>query len=56
MDARYIGGFIGYNDSKRDWLKKCTQVCEQNIHTISKTMGKYPKESYTAVVRAIQSG
>ena len=53
--ARYIGGYIGDDKSKRDWLRERTLKWEKNINTIGKTVGKYPQESYAAVVRAIQS-
>ena len=51
--ARYLGGFIGDDDSKRDWLKVHTQKWEWNIHNIRKTVGKYHQESYAVVVCAI---
>ena len=50
----YIGGYTGDNDSKREWSKERTETWEQNVFMISKTAGKYPKESYAMVVRAIQ--
>ena len=50
----YLGGFIWDYKSKCDCLKKRTSMWEQNIHTISKTVGKYPHKSYAVVVRAIQ--
>ena len=53
--ARYLGSYIRDDDSKRDWLKKCTETWERNIFTISKTAGKHPQEIYAAVVCAIQS-
>ena len=52
--ARYLCGYIGDDKSKRDWLTNCTEMWERNICTISETMGKYPQESYAALVRAIQ--
>ena len=53
-DAHYVGGFIGDNDSKRDLIKFCTSIWEQNIHTIIKMVGKYPQEIYDVVVRVIK--
>ena len=53
--ARCLGGYIGYDDYKRDCLREITLMWENNIGTISKTKGKYPQDSYDAVVRAIQS-
>ena len=55
MGTLYIGSFIGYDESKHDWVKNHTETWERNIHIISKTMGKYPQESYAMLVRAIQS-
>ena len=55
MGAHYLGGYIGGNNSKRNWLTDRTLTWERNINTISETAGKYPQESYVAVVRAIQS-
>ena len=54
MGARYLGGYIEDNKSKRDWLRECTMIWENNVSTISETAGKYPQESYAAVIRPIQ--
>ena len=53
--ARYLEGYIGDGESKRDWLRECTLTWEKNISMISKTVGKYSQDSYAVVVRAIQS-
>ena len=53
--ARYLGGYIGDDKSKRDWLRERTLTWERNINKISKSTGKYPQESYAALVHAIQS-
>ena len=53
--THYLGGYIGYDESKRDWLRECTLAWENKIGMISKTAGKYTQESYAAVVRVIQS-
>ena len=52
--ARYLGGYIGDKKYKGDWLREHMLTWEQNISTISKTAGKYPQESYAAVVRVVQ--
>ena len=52
--ARYLGGYIREDESKRDWLRECTMKWEKNINTISKTAGKCNQESYAAVVCAIK--
>ena len=52
--ACYLGGYIGDDESKHDWLREHTLMWENNINTISETAGKYPQEIYAAVVRAIQ--
>ena len=54
-EAHYLGGYIGYNKSKSDWLRERTLTWDKKINTISKTVGKYPQESYATVIRAIQS-
>ena len=51
--ACYLGGYIRDDESKHDWPRERTLTWEKNISTISETVGKYPQESYTAVVRAI---
>ena len=53
--VRYLGGYIGDNESKSDCLRECTLTWEKKINTISETAGKYPQESYAGVVRVIQS-
>ena len=53
--ARYLRGCIGDDESKHGWLRERTLTLEKNISTINKTAGKYLQESYSSVVRAIQS-
>ena len=53
--ARYLGKCIRDDESKSNWLRERTLTWEKKISTISETAGKYPQESYFAVVRAIQS-
>ena len=45
---------IGYDKSKCGWMQYCTLEWEKNIITISKTVGKFPQESYFAVAHVIQ--
>ena len=45
-----LGGFIVDNDPKNDWLQDCMEIWENIIRTIIKSVGKYPQESYSAVV------
>ena len=52
--APYLGGYIRDNKSKRNCLRERTLTWEKNINTIRENVGKYPQESYAAVVRAIQ--
>ena len=54
MGVRYIGGYIEYNDPKREWLKERTETWDHNISTISENAGNNPEESYAAVIRAIK--
>ena len=53
--ARYIGGYIGDDKSKRDWLRERTLTWYKNFNTISESAGKYPQDSYATVVCLIQS-
>ena len=53
--ARYIGGYIGDDVSKSDFLIERTLTWEKNIGTIRKTADKYTQESYATVSRVIQS-
>ena len=39
--ARYLGGFIGDEKSKRDWLKYQKLKWEENIRTITEMARKY---------------
>ena len=41
--ARYLGGYIGDGESKRDWLREGTLTWEKNIGTISKTTRIIPR-------------
>ena len=49
-DAHYLGGYIGDDESKYNWLRERTLTWEKNINTIIKTARKYPQKSYYAVV------
>ena len=53
LGARYLGGTIGDDKSKRDWLRECILTWENNISKITKTVGKNPQDIYSAVIRAI---
>ena len=55
MGARYLGGLIGDDKSKRDWLKDQTLEWEKKIRTITKMAGKYSQESYDVLVCTIKS-
>ena len=52
--ARYLGGYIGDDESKHGWLRERTLTRDKNTNRISKTAGKYHQESYAALVRMIQ--
>ena len=52
---RYLGGYIGDDESKREWLKYWMENRERNIYAVTKMAEKYHRESYATVVRAIQS-
>ena len=54
IGMRYIGGYIWDDEFKSYWMREHTLTWEKNIGTISKTVGKYPQESYAAVAPAIQ--
>ena len=53
MGACYLGGYIGENESKSDWLIERTLTWEKNISTIRKIMGGFPQDSYVVVVLLI---
>ena len=53
-DLRYLGGFIGDDESKHDWYDERKNIWEQNVTNIRKTTVKYTCKIYAAVVRAIQ--
>ena len=55
MGACCLGGFIGDDESKCDWLKYRMSKWDKNIRLIAQTAGKYPQEIYAAVDCAIQS-
>ena len=45
--AYYLGGYIGDNESKRDWLRERTLTWEKNINTVRENAGKIsPRELY----------
>ena len=52
--AHYLGGYIGDDESKHNWLRERTLTWEKNISKTRKPAGKYPQESYAKVVCSIQ--
>ena len=54
--ARYLGGYIGDDVTKGDYIKKRTEKWERDIHVIIKTTDKCPQDIYTALTREVQSG
>ena len=52
--TRYLGSYISNDESKNGLLRERTLTWEKNINTVSKTVGKYPQESYATVVCEIQ--
>ena len=53
MAAHYLGGYIRYDESKREWLKYRMEKWDRNIHAVTKMVGKYSQEDYAAVVCVI---
>ena len=53
VDPCYLGGYIGDDKSKQDWIKDRTEELDINIRAVTKTAVKYHQESYAAVVCAI---
>ena len=54
--ARYLGGYIGNEKSKCEWLKDRTEKWGRNIHAIAKmAVGNYTHQSSTMVISVIQS-
>ena len=43
MGTHYLGGYIGYDKTKGDWLKKRTYKWERDIRDIRKKFNKYPQ-------------
>ena len=42
--TRYLGSYIGNDESKGDLFKKQTEKWERNIFAVTKIAGKYPQE------------
>ena len=55
MNACYLGGYIGDEKSKSDWMRERTLTWEKKIGTISETTGKYSQDIYAVVVCVIHS-
>ena len=53
--ALYLGGYTRDDTSKGGWLKTGSEIWERDIRDFRKTAEKYPRESYTAAARAVQS-
>ena len=53
--ARYLGYYIGGDESKGNWLKDCMEKWERDIRDLRKMADRYPQKSYAAMAHAVQS-
>ena len=52
---RYLGGFIGSQQKKEEWIQEQTIVWSESISTLSRAAKRYPQSAYAAFTRSIQS-
>jgi hypothetical protein len=53
--SRYVGGFIGSDDAKREWLEPQIQKWVAGIETLSRVAKRYPQTAYAGLVKSLQT-
>jgi hypothetical protein len=53
--SRYVGGFIGSDDAKREWLEPQIQKWVAGIETLSPIVKRYPQTAYAGLVKSLQT-
>ena len=52
---RYVGGFLGSNTARRDWLEPQILKLVRGIKTLAKVARRYPQTAYTGLAKSLQS-
>ena len=52
---RYIGGFLGSDDGRKEWLWKKIERWRRGINTLNNFATHYPQSAYAAFTRSLQS-
>jgi hypothetical protein len=53
--SRYVGGFIGTDEAKREWLEPQIQQWVAGIETLSRVAKRYPQTAYAGLVKSLQT-
>ena len=52
---RYIGGFVGSDQAKQEWIEPQIQQWVEGVRLLSGAAKKYPQAAYTALSKSLQS-
>jgi hypothetical protein len=52
---RYLGGFLGSDDGKHEWVREKVQVWVDAIDTLSRIALRYPQTAYAGMVMVLQN-
>ena len=53
--ARYVGGFIGTEDSKEAWLAPQIATWVEGIHALAQIAKNYPQTAYAGLTKSLQA-
>jgi len=52
---RYVGGFLGPDVARRDWLDPQIQKWVRSVKALAKVARRYPQTAYTGLAKSLQS-
>ena len=53
--SRYIGGFIGTDASRDEWLRPQIETWTEGVKTLAKVATRYPQTAYAGLVKSLQT-
>ena len=53
--ARYIGGFIGTEESRNEWLAPQIEAWEAGVKTLARVAKRFPQTAYAGLTKSLQT-
>lgn len=52
--GRYLGGYIGEEDGKREWVKEKAEEWKKGVQMLSRAAKNFPQEAYAGLAHSLQ--